>query len=93
MNTTKGMFRKEYFWRTLMAVCGLFVIVLTISIGAFLIYQGSGTFTKFGHSLMEFLGSTAWDPADGADGGGTVGALIFIVGSLSTCGLALLIYF
>ena len=91
MNTTKGMFRKEYFWRTLMAVCGLFVIVLTISIGAFLIYQGSGTFTKFGHSLMEFLGSTAWDPADGADGGGTVGALIFIVGSLSTCGLALLI--
>ena len=39
MNTTKGMFRKEYFWRTLMAVCGLFVIVLTISIGAFLIYQ------------------------------------------------------
>ena len=46
MNTTKGMFRKEYFWRTLMAVCGLFVIVLTISIGAFLIYQGSGTFTS-----------------------------------------------
>ena len=91
MNTTKGMFRKEYFWRTLMTVCGLFVIVLTISIGAFLVYQGSGTFTKFGHSLMEFLGSTAWDPADGADGGGTVGALIFIVGSLSTCGLALLI--
>lgn len=74
-----------------MTVCGLFVIVLTISIGAFLVYQGSGTFTKFGHSLMEFLGSTAWDPADGADGGGTVGALIFIVGSLSTCGLALLI--
>ncbi len=91
MNTTKGMFRKEYLWRTLMTVCGLFVIVLTICIGAFLIYQGSGTFTKFGHSLMEFLGSTAWDPADGADGGGTVGALIFIVGSLATCGLALLI--
>ncbi|MFQ7289246.1 MAG: hypothetical protein ACLRPV_10365 [Lacrimispora saccharolytica] len=68
-----------------------FVIVRPISIGAFLVYQGSGTFTKFGHSLMEFLGSTAWDPADGADGGGTVGALIFIVGSLSTCGLALLI--
>lgn len=36
----KGMFRKEYFWRTLMTVCGLFVIVLTISIGAFLVYQG-----------------------------------------------------
>lgn len=93
MKTTKvkGMFGKEYGWRALATVCGLFVIALTIIIGAFLIYKGSDTFLKFGHTLWEFLGSAEWNPADNAEGGGAVGALIFIVGSLSVCGLALLI--
>lgn len=93
MDTTKGksMFAKEYFWRDLMTACGLFVIVLTIGIGAFLVYKGSGTFLTYGHTLWEFLGSAQWAPADNSDGGGTVGALIFVVGSLCTCGLALLI--
>lgn len=88
---TKGMFAKEYGWRGLMTVCGLFVIVLTMIIGAFLVYKGSDTFLKFGHTVFEFLGSTDFAPADSANGGGTVGALIFITGSLMTCGLALLI--
>ena len=35
------MFAKEYFWRDLMTACGLFVIVLTIGIGGFLVYKGS----------------------------------------------------
>ena len=74
-----------------MTAGGLFVIVLTICIGAFLVYKGSGTFTTFHHTLWEFLGSAEWNPTDGAEGGGAVGALIFIVGSLATCGLALLI--
>ena len=74
-----------------MTAGGLLVIAITICIGAFLIYKGSGTFTIFGHSIFEFLGSTDWNPEDNAQGGGTVGALIFIVGSLCTCGLALLI--
>ena len=87
----KGMFAKEYAWRGLMTAGGLFVIVLTIAIGAFLVYKGSGTFTTFHHTLWEFLGSAEWDPTDGPEGGGAVGALIFIVGSLATCGLALLI--
>lgn len=93
MKTTKvkGMFGKEYGWRALATVCGLFVIALTIIIGAFLIYKGSDTFLKFGHTLWEFLGSAEWNPADNAEGGGAAGALIFIVGSLSVCGLALLI--
>lgn len=93
MDTTKGksMFAKEYFWRDLMTACGLFVIVLTIGIGAFLVYKGSATFLTYGHTLWEFLGSAQWAPADNSDGGGTVGALIFVVGSLCTCGLALLI--
>lgn len=89
--TKEGMFYKEYGWRGLATLLGLFVIVLTIVIGAFLIYKGSDTFLKFHHTLWEFLGSTDWEPADNAEGGGKVGALIFIVGSLVTCGLALLI--
>ena len=87
----RGMFRREYGWRGIATLCGMFVIILTIVIGAFLIYKGSDTFLKFGHTLWEFLGSAEWNPADNADGGGAVGALIFIVGSLSTCALALLI--
>ena len=46
MNSKKGMFLKEYLWRTIVTVCGLFVIVLTLVIGGFLVYKGSGTFTK-----------------------------------------------
>ena len=93
MNKTKskGMFFKEYGWRGLAVICGMFVIVLTIGIGAFLVYKGSDTFLKFGHSIFEFLGSADWSPADNAQGGGHVGALIFIAGSLCVCGLALLI--
>lgn len=89
--TKKGMFYKEYGWRALTIAFGLFVIVLTLVIGAFLIYKGSDTFLKFGHSIWEFLGSADWEPVDGAEGGGKTGALIFIAGSLVTCGLALLI--
>ena len=87
----KGMFFKEYGWRGLSVFFGLFVIVLTIIIGAFLIYKGSDTFLVFGHTLWEFLGSATWEPVDNAEGGGAVGALIFIVGSLCVCGLALII--
>ena len=87
----KGMFFKEYGWRGLSVFFGLFVIVLTIIIGAFLIYKGSDTFLVFGHTLWEFLGSAEWEPVDNAEGGGAVGALIFIAGSLCVCGLALLI--
>lgn len=87
----KSMFAKEYFWRDLMTVCGLFVIVLTLTIGAFLVYKGSATFLTFRHGLLEFLGSADWEPIDDSQGGGAIGALIFIAGSLATCGLALLI--
>lgn len=87
----KGMFAKEYAWRGLATIGGLFVIGLTLVIGAFLVYKGSGTFLIFKHTLSEFIGSTNWGPVDNSSGGGTVGALIFICGSLATCGLALLI--
>ena len=41
--------------------------------------------------FQTFCSQQIGGPADNAEGGGTVGALIFIVGSLCTCGLALLI--
>lgn len=91
MNSKKGMFAKEYLWRTIVTSCGLFVIILTLVIGGFLVYKGSGTFLKFHHTIGEFLFSSDWAPIDNMKGGGSVGTLIFIVGSLSTCGLALII--
>lgn len=91
MNSKRGMFTREYLWRSIVTMCGLFVIVITLGIGGFLVYKGSGTFLKFHHSIGEFLFSSDWAPVDNMEGGGSVGTLIFIVGSLSTCGLALLI--
>ena len=87
----KSMFCKEYFWQILVTIGGLLVIFVTLLIGAFLVYKGSDTFLKFQHTLQEFLGSANWAPMDNASSKGHVGALIFIVGSLCVCGLALLI--
>lgn len=74
-------------------LAGLFLIVLTIAIGAFLLYKGSATFTTFGHSITEFLFSGEWAPVDTPDltQRGSVGAAIFILGSLMTCLLGLAI--
>ena len=85
------MAKKETLWRALITVCGLFIILLTLSIGAFLLYRGIGTFTIYHHSAAEFLFSPNWNPADDFKGGGQVGAAIFIVGSIAVCSLALLI--
>lgn len=85
------MAKKETLWRALITACGLFIILLTLSIGAFLLYKGIGTFTVYGHSPAEFLFSSNWNPADDFTGGGQVGAAIFIVGSIAICALALLI--
>lgn len=87
----QSMFWKEYFGKGIVTLCGIFMIVITLSIGAFLIYKGSGTFTKYGHSVAEFLFSSEWKPADDFTGGGKVGAAVYIVGSVVTCLLALLI--
>lgn len=85
------MFRKEYFWKGLITLCGIGIIVLTLAIGAFLFYKGIGTFTTYGHSVSEFLFSSEWKPADNFQGGGSVGAAVHIFGSITTCFLALLI--
>ena len=84
-------FRKEYLGRGIVTASGFFIIALTLAIGVFLIVQGTGTFTKYHHSILEFLFSSEWAPADSVAGGtGKVGCAIYIAGSLMTCGLALL---
>jgi phosphate transport system permease protein len=86
------LFRREYLGRGVVTACGVLIILLTISIGVFLVYKGTGTFTKYGHSVFEFLFSAEWSPMDsGTKSGGAVGAAIYLCGSLLTCGLALLI--
>ena len=84
-------FRKEYLGRGIVTASGFFIIALTLAIGGFLIVQGTGTFTQYHHSILEFLFSSEWAPVDSVAGGtGKVGCAIYIAGSLMTCGLALL---
>ena len=84
--------KKEYLGKSVVTICGAFIILLTAAIGIFLLVQGTGTFTRFHHTLWEFLFSSVWAPTDNsAQGGGSVGAAIYIYGSLLTCTLALLI--
>lgn len=87
----KGLFFREYLGQGISVLCGLSLIILTMAIGIFLLVRGTDTFTVFGHSLGEFLFSADWKPVDNAAGGGHVGTLIFITGTVITCGLALAI--
>ncbi len=85
-------FKKEYAGRAVVTSCGIFIILLTVAIGIFLVIRGSGTFIKFHHSICEFLFSSNWTPLDTiGKSGGHVGAAVYIAGSLMTCGLGLLI--
>jgi phosphate transport system permease protein len=86
------MFLREHLGRGIVTLLGLFIILLTLSIAGFLIYQGSATFVVNGHSVWEFLFSSIWSPASiKGEPSGSVGAAIFIVGSLLISGLALII--
>ena len=84
-------YRQNSIWHAIITICGLLMIIITISIGTFLCYKGIGIFTIYDHSMSEFLFSSQWKPADNTIGGGSVGAAIFIVGSIVTCMLALII--
>lgn len=86
----KDKFRKESLGRIAVTAAGVFIIVLTLAIGAFLFVKGTATFTADHHSVGEFLFSSSWDPATQGNGG-KVGAAIFIVGSIVISLLALLI--
>ncbi len=86
-----SMIRQDRFWQYVITAGGLFMIVLTVAIGVFLLFRGSATFFVYDHSIWEFLFSSQWSPADTAEGGGKVGAAVYIYGSILICGLALLI--
>jgi len=83
-------FKKEYLGRGIVTLFGVFIIFLTLAIGAFLFYKGVATFTVHKHSIFEFLFSSDWNPAQVGEGG-SVGAAIFIVGSILISTFALLI--
>ena len=82
---------REQLARTAITLCGIGVSLVPIFIGLFLLWKGSDTFLAFGHSLPEFLFTGNWGPNDGTEGGGHVGAAMFLTGSLVTCLLALLL--
>lgn len=69
---------------------GFFIIILTMIIGAFLLYKGISTFTVQKHSIFEFLFSSDWSPAE-TGRGGKVGAAYFIFGSILISTLSLVI--
>lgn len=90
LHLRNSKFKKEYLGRTIVTIAGLFIILLTLAIGAFLFYRGSATFTADHHSIAEFLFSADWNPAEQGRGG-KVGAAIFFFGSVLISVLALLI--
>ena len=83
--------RNEKAARTFITICGIGMALVPLLIGAFLFIKGTDTFFTFGHSVTEFLFSGQWKPSDTAEGGGQVGAAMFLAGSLVTCLLSLII--
>ena len=81
--------RQEAMSKTVITAFGVAAAALPFLMAAFLLMKGSGTFVEFHHSISEFLFSSAWKPSDTMEGGGTVGAAMFISGSLVTCLLSL----
>lgn len=73
-------FKNEYFGRSFSIICGLLIVVVTLTIIAFIASKGLNTFIKDGYSIKDFLFSTSWKPdADNPK----FGVFIFIVGSIA----------
>ena len=70
--------KTEYIGRGISTLCGIIIVVLTLSIIIFIASKGISTFTKSNYSLMDFLFSTEWNPEGDKP---KLGAGIFIVGS------------
>lgn len=89
--TVRRAHRNEKTARYLITICGIGTVLVPFLIGTFLLVKGTDTFTLFGHTLGEFFFSGQWNPSDTSEGGGHVGAAMFLSGSLVTCGLGLLL--
>lgn len=75
--------KNEYMGRGYATLCGLLIVVLTLSILIFVASKGINTFTQDKYSLWKFLFSTNWSPdASVEKGGPQFGILIFVLGSI-----------
>ncbi len=84
--------KKERAGRVMVMSAGFLLIVLTAAVAGFIVYRGLATFTADGVNPLAFLASGNWAPERAwADGGPSVGAGIFIVGSVALSLLALLL--
>jgi phosphate transport system permease protein len=76
--------KNEYIGRTYATICGILIVVITLTIIVFIASHGLNTFTKDHYSLWKFLFSKNWKPDVLPENGGPqYGVLIFIVGSIS----------
>lgn len=71
-------FKNEYIGRSFAIFCGVLIVMLTLSIIAFVASKGLNTFIKHGYSLTDFLFKSQWNPDSDKP---KLGALIFIAGS------------
>lgn len=75
----KERFLNEYLGQGFAGLCGLLIILVTISIIVFITSKGLRLFTVDGYSVSEFLFANKWSPNKGDVH--TFGALAFILGS------------
>ncbi|MDS0524962.1 phosphate ABC transporter permease subunit PstC [Clostridium sp. SHJSY1] len=68
----------EYLGKTFASICGLLIIVITISIIVFIAQKGLQLFIKGNFSITQFLFSDKWKPGGSP---ASYGALAFILGS------------
>lgn len=91
-NSRLRFLKKELPGRAYSMACGIFIIVLTLSIVFFIASKGIATFTVNHMSIFDFLFSSKWSPeASAASGGPKIGAAIFILGSLAVSLFAVLV--
>lgn len=75
--------QNEYIGRSYSTICGLLIVILTLSIIIFIASKGISTFTTNKYPITKFLFSSKWKPdAPMEIGGPQFGILIFVAGSV-----------
>lgn len=78
-NTLYKRIKNEYLGKTFSIMCGIFIIIITLSIITFIVTKGIRTFSVHKYPLFKFLFSSNWKP-DASNP--QFGSLIFILGSI-----------
>lgn len=78
----KHKFRNEYSGKLYAYICGIFIIVVTVSIIAFIAFQGIRTFVNDKYPIYKFIFSTNWKPDGSLGKTAEFGVFIFLVGSI-----------